>query len=114
MGSIKRIADMRQKRATACLNCGQAMPRDKMKNGATFYCGSCGFAHAVRRAGDILTLTGKQGEEPGQDAQADRIRKLEARLKESLAREKEWRAAAEGLARMIEGMAAGDTKPDVH
>lgn len=110
MSVEKRIADINQKRATACLNCNQIMPKSEMRGGTVFYCGSCGFAHRIKRAGSTLTLIAGQKEETKQDLCADQVKKLEKALQESLKREKEWRDAAEGLARMIEKLAAGDTK----
>ena len=110
MSAEKRIADINQKRATACLNCNKIMPRSEMRDGTVFYCGSCGFAHSIKRAGSTLTLIASQKEESKQDSQADQVKKLEKALQESIKREREWRAAAEGLARMIEELAAGDTK----
>lgn len=110
MSVEKRIADINQKRATACLNCNQIMPRSEMKDGTLFFCGSCGFAHRIKRAGITLTLIAGQKEEYKKALCVDQVKKLEKDLQESLKREKEWRAAAEGLARMIEELAAGDTK----
>lgn len=114
MAAVKRIADIRQKGATNCLNCGREMPRDKMKDNTIYQCVFCGYGHIIDRAGNMLTLTAKERADVRrriQDAQAKepderdaRIALLERELKDARQQAKEWEAAADGLARMVEDL----------
>lgn len=118
MAAVKRIANIKQKGATACLNCRQKMPANKMIDGTVWKCENCGFSHYIERDANILIIKALQKKEEMQkksDIQEKgndrRIRDLEKdlqetkeKLKESTKRESEWKKSAEGLARMVEDM----------
>lgn len=110
--AVKRICARSDKHANKCLACGSVLS-EKIKDGTLYTCSRCGKNQIADVYPDRIIMTAEDHMELRKPVKKtwkeQRIEELEKQLEETLAQlaeaqrsAEEWKAAAEGLAKIIE------------
>ena len=107
--AIKRSFGVKDKNGRACLKCGRQIPIEAIKDDTIHTCACCGQQMFVDKYGSRAVLTvcerpelRKRLEQKPKDDKDTEIAKLKAQLAAAQKSADEWKAAAEGLSKIIE------------